>query len=154
MSRTEPSFGYFVGAWALERRIRDARAGALGVGAGRAVFREDGPDRLILAETLTLSYRGSVVEGAQTTLWRFEPGAIALSFADGRDFCHAAFPGQGRARARLHHLCPPDRYDGALTILGPDAWRISWLVRGPRKAYAMRTEFWRERVDGDAPIGG
>lgn len=156
MSSFTPSISYFAGAWALRRRIRDQRAGALGVGAGRAVFRADGPERLIAAEVLTLRYRGAEVEGAQTTHWRFEPGGVALSFADGRPFCQAAFPAAfpaaGRMRARLGHACPPDRYDGALTILGPDAWRISWLVRGPRKAYAMRTIYQRESASGDKRI--
>jgi hypothetical protein len=53
-----------------------------------------------------------------------------VRFEDGRPF-HLLDLSAGRCAAG--HDCGADRYDGAFDVLAEDAFKVAWVVRGPRK---------------------
>lgn len=127
----------FAGAWRLERRIDDARAGQVWRAEGRAVLAEDGQGGLIHDEWLTLYLPGQApVPGARRYLWAAEGDGIAVRFADGRPFHRILL---GREESEDCHDCAPDRYVGRYDFHSWPVWTATWDVRGPRKDYRMET---------------
>ncbi|MEL6374811.1 MAG: DUF6314 family protein [Pseudomonadota bacterium] len=67
-------------------------------------------------------------------------GRLEHCFTDGRPFFTVPWrPGVHP----LHHDCPPDAYTGALTIVGPALWGITWHVDGPRKRQTISSRLRR-----------
>ncbi len=148
--------GYLIGRWRLKRRIIDlaargrrAPARALFLGKARFARREDGAIQHV--ETGALHIRDAAFPAARRYLWRLDaPGAenaaAALCYEDGRPlavFRLGALEATPRRRATARHDCAPDVYQGALRVLGPDLWRLSWRVAGPRKDFMMSGVFQR-----------
>ncbi len=65
---------------------------------------------------------------------------FSVFFADGRFFHRAEIEA---GRARVAHDCAPDAYQGRYRFLGPDRWRLSWGITGPRKDLAISSVFSR-----------
>jgi hypothetical protein len=135
---------HFVGEWALRRRIDDRLSGRAGRASGRAAFIPRGAD-LVCREEMRVCYGGRSLDAHQETVWRFaDDGGVALLFSDGAPFCALRFrQAAGVWRASLIHDCPPDRYCGEAAVIAPDRWRLSWRALGPRKDYALDTDYRR-----------
>jgi hypothetical protein len=146
-----------IGRWRLTRRIEDFRAGGDAHFEGEALLAPDlGPGEgaaeppspgaaaahLLWAEHGILRIGGAETQARRSYLWRLGPPDIVDVSYEDRRFFHAFVmaPGGG---ADVRHDCPPDLYDGAYLFEGPDLWRLTWRVRGPRKDYRMTTEHLR-----------
>ena len=131
---------FLEGAWHLERRIDDRRAGQHGSLAGTAIFSPEG-DGLLYREEGRLTIGGHDGPAEQDYRYTFpEAGRAEVSFRDGRPF-HALDLTAGCWTAT--HLCDPDRYDGEFTVLGADEWRVIWRVTGPRKDLILDSTYRR-----------
>lgn len=92
-------------------------------------------------ETGTMDLAGSPpLRATRSYLWSAMPGAIAVSFTDGRDFHRIALDG---ATADAQHWCDPDDYRVAYDFTAWPRWTSDWRVTGPRKEYRMVTTYER-----------
>lgn len=136
---------FLKGVWRLERRLDDRRAGQQGLLTGKADFSPEG-DAMLYSEEGRLVIGPSsnpVHDGPAAQVHRYvfdAPGRARVEFRDGR-FFHDLDLSDGRWAAT--HLCPPDRYDGDFTALGPDSWRVVWRVTGPRKDLILDSHYRR-----------
>lgn len=134
----------FEGDWTMTRRIEDVLTGRSGRLEGVARFRR-GAGGLDYAEKgmLTLG-DGPAVTASRRYVWR-DAGASAIEvrFEDGR-FFHRFYADEPTPGAE--HDCPPDRYRVRYHFSGWPRWTAEWRVRGPRKDYAMVTDY-RRRPD-------
>ena len=132
-----PRLEDFAGDWALLRVIDDARGGHAARLEGRARFVPDAGG-LAYEETGLLSLPGQPpMEATRRYLWRAASAGIEVFFEDGR-FFHLIGPG---ARPEARHDCPPDRYVVAYDFSHWPDWSTRWRVEGPRKDYAMRSDY-------------
>jgi len=131
---------FLAGTWHLDRLARDRRAGVRHVFTGTALATPEG-DGLLLDETVAWQVGGQSLTGHRRLHLAFPaPWRAVVRFADGRFFHNLDLTaGVGG----MHHDCPPDRYRGRYRLLGPDAFRVLWLVRGPRKDLVLATDFRR-----------
>ncbi|MFV0515606.1 MAG: DUF6314 family protein [Jhaorihella sp.] len=141
----------FAGGWRLSRRIEDAHAGQVIEAEGRASLTEDGEGRLCYLETLRLFPPGQApLTGTRRYLWQAQAPGIAVRFEDGRPFHRIAL---GQADPGDVHDCPPDRYAVRYGFGQWPRWCTQWHVRGPRKDYAMWTEYRRDPSPGAGRVG-
>lgn len=141
MTDAVPDLADFEGEWRLERVITQAN-GADGRFSGRAEWWPDG-EGLTCRETGVLQLEGQApLQGERRYLWRRgADGGIEILFGDGRPFHRIApefTPGD-------RHHCPPDTYDVRYVFHRWPVWSSTWTVRGPRKAYTMRSTY--RRID-------
>ncbi|MEM1431513.1 MAG: DUF6314 family protein [Pseudomonadota bacterium] len=133
------------GAWALERRIADRRAGEAGTFSGRAVFTPDA-DGLRYREAGGLRLPGRpALQAERVYLWRAAAGWIDVRFDDGRPFHRFAPPsaGDGGAGPDAPHLCGRDLYQVRYAFESGSSWSAVWEVRGPRKDYRLVSHYTR-----------
>lgn len=127
----------FTGRWRLSRQIADAR-GPDAVFTGTATFIPDAQG-LRLLETGELRLQGQgAFQAERLYLWRQAGAAIAVFFADGRDFHR--FDPRG-AEVTADHWCDPDTYKVRYDFTDWPLWQAEWRVTGPRKDYVMRTQY-------------
>ncbi len=132
-----PDLEDFQGAWRIDRRIEDARAGTIAHFDGTACFNADGAG-LILDESGTLSLTEQrPILASRRYLWQAGPDGIAVHFADGR-FFHDI--GRGIA-PKARHDCPPDIYEVIYDFAMWPEWHATWRVRGPRKNYVIHSRY-------------
>lgn len=125
----------FEGVWGFARAVT-AADGLVTRVTGRAVWWCAGAG-LICEEAGEMCVPGHApMQVTRRTLWG--PG-LCVAFADGRPF-HRVPPGGGA----VSHWCDPDQYDGLYDFSAWPAFRVTWEVRGPRKAYRMVTDYRRE----------
>jgi hypothetical protein len=137
------ALGYLAGRWRVSRTVRDLTAGESGRFDGVADFTPDGAGGLAHAEHGTFLWRGTARAASREHRWGPGPDGTALAaFPDGRPF-HDLDLRTGRWRTV--HGCPPDRYEGEFTVLGPDRWRVVWRVAGPAKNLLLTTVHQRSR---------
>jgi hypothetical protein len=118
------------GRWAIERRVRDLRAGMSGRFTGVATIAPDG--RWVEEGTLDFGpYRGP----ARREL-RIVGGEVR--FADGRPFHPLDLTGRP-----VEHLCGDDRYTGRFHVRGPDAFDVAWEVTGPHTHQRIESAYRR-----------
>jgi hypothetical protein len=79
------------------------------------------------------------MEGRRQYLWHAAPAGVSVCFDDGRAFHDIALDGTA---AQAAHWCDPDQYDVRYDFADWPRWRSVWDVRGPRKDYAMTTDYW------------
>jgi hypothetical protein len=131
----------FAGAWRLERRIDDRRAGQEGRLTGVARFIPDGPDGLRYEEAGELRLGpGPPMQASRVYLWRFGAGRVEVLFEDGRPF-HSFVP-EG-AGPGTDHPCGADHYQVQYDLTRWPDWSTLWTVTGPRKFYAMESRYTR-----------
>ena len=132
------ALGYLAGRWRVSRTVRDLADGGLGAFEGVADFRPRPDGGLAHREEGDFTWRG--VTRAAHREHRYEPaapsGTALVRFPDGRPF-HPLDLRTGRWHAE--HGCPPDRYRGEFTVLGPDRWQVVWSVAGPAKRLLLAT---------------
>lgn len=128
----------FAGDWTLTRRIEDHRAGAPGRFEGTARF-QPAAGGLAYRETGLLTLGTSApLRATRSYVWQAAVDAIAVRFADGR-FFHAF--ATDAAEPRAEHDCPPDLYRVRYDFRDWPHWRVEWRVAGPRKDYAMLSDY-------------
>lgn len=131
----------FVGVWTVARTIADAAGGQAGTFSGRAVFRPDGVAGLVYDELGLLRMgEGPGWTATRTYLWTLDGAGVVVRFADGRDFHRFRFGAMG---AEAEHLCGADLYRVRYDFDRWPDWTARWEVRGPRKDYAMVTQYRR-----------
>ncbi|MDI5966041.1 DUF6314 family protein [Streptomyces sp. SL13] len=138
------ALGYLAGRWRVRRTVLDLTAGETGRFEGVADFTAHGDDgTLAHAERGEFHWRGTARSATRAHAYAPGPGGTALvGFPDGRPF-HDLDLRTGRWRAV--HGCPPDRYEGQFTVLGPDRWQVVWRVTGPAKNLLLTTVHDRSR---------
>jgi hypothetical protein len=134
----------FVGLWAVARRIDDAAGGQAGQFDGQAVLEPEAEQDLVYAEAGSLQMgAGPAMTATRTYRWHFVGDRVEVFFADGRPF-HGFRPADGDVEAK--HLCGADLYRVRYEFGAWPVWTARWEVRGPRKDYAMVTQY--RRVSG------
>ncbi|WP_023849658.1 DUF6314 family protein [Ponticoccus alexandrii] len=123
----------FMGLWRLDRRIVQAD-GVEAAFAGQAEWLPADHGALYV-ETGTLVMPAGRFRAERRYLW--EPD-LTVRFDDGRFFHRVPTAGGGTG-----HWCDPDRYDVTYDFDGWPAWSCRWVVRGPRKDYAMTSHYAR-----------
>jgi hypothetical protein len=125
-----------LGPWSLHRTIEDRVAGETTTVTGTLTLSRDGED-VAWREVGEWSRRGALlpVERTLRVVRRdvHQEAAWWVLFEDGREF-HPWSPGEP-----VVHPCGADTYRG-LVEGTPQAWRVTWEVRGPAKDYTMLSE--------------
>jgi hypothetical protein len=124
------------GAWRLDRRIEDRRAGIAGRLAGVSHWV---PDEFGLRqEEAGLLHVGDAppMQAHRVYLWRQAGPGLSVLFEDGRPF-HAIAAG----RLTDRHLCDPDTYDVGYDFDGWPVWTQRWRITGPRKDALIVSRF-------------
>ncbi|MCL7464769.1 DUF6314 family protein [Phaeovulum sp. NW3] len=132
-----PALADFEGRWRLVRMIRQADGQTMRF-QGEAVFAPvAGGLRYREAGVLVIPGEGTL-RAERDYLWRDAGGRIAVDYADGRAF-HDFDPADPQA----HHRCDPDDYRVRYDFARWPDWRADWAVTGPRKDYAMTSDYTR-----------
>ncbi|WP_420416853.1 DUF6314 family protein [Pacificispira sp.] len=124
------------GRWRLSRLVFDFSEGTFLRGTGEMQAVADGARLWRLQETLI--FNG--FEAQRDSLWQIVGQSLHLRYADGAPLVVLDLT-QGTAEDA--HLCAPDRYLARFKTLGSDRFKLSWRVTGPRKNYAMVTDYRR-----------
>lgn len=121
---------FLVGAWRLQREMRDRRLGQTGTLHGAAEFVADGGG-LLYRERGALTINCHTGMATRAYRYRFSESHCAeVCFEDGRPF-HKIDLSRGIWEAE--HCCGDDFYCGSFRVLAPDAWEAIWRIEGPRK---------------------
>ena len=143
------SVGLFRGLAGRWRQVRTLSPG--GSYAGEAVLAPIDDTRLQYEERgiLTLA-DGQRLAASRRYVFALEGGQIGVYFDEQPqrlfhrlDFAYA---GAGTARAGADHHCGLDGYRSTYAIQSNDAFSVTHRVSGPRKCYAMTTDFSRIQV--------
>ena len=127
------------GRWRLEKRVDDRVLGADMGFVGEAEFSEV-PDGLVYRESGEWQDAPwGPLAGERVYRWRMDRGFVDVRYADGSAF-HAFEPGLA---AGAEHLCGQDRYRGLYRFDLPEAWSLTWHVKGPYKDYSAASLFSR-----------
>jgi hypothetical protein len=131
---------YLLGTWHVERDVSDADLGE-GRFRGSATFTPAGGG---LAWTETGHLALAAYDGPARRELQVVPAGEAweVRFADGRPF-HALDLATGACA--VEHPCGDDHYAGQYRLMGPDAFEVSWTVRGPHKDQRLASRY--ERVE-------
>ncbi|MFQ1700632.1 DUF6314 family protein [Loktanella agnita] len=131
----------FEGRWQITREITDRQAGQSGRLAGVATLTQQGVDRLLYAETGTLTLGdGAPMVATRRYQWHFRSDSVEVTFEDGAPFHSFAPAGYVTG---TEHLCGEDTYRVRYDFIPWPRWRSVWIVTGPRKDYTSITEFIR-----------
>jgi len=135
---------WLTGQWSVSRAINDRR----GAFQGAATFIGDGNGGVTWHETGRLlldAYDGPASRTlAIVPAPRVDADTWEVRFADSRRF-HLVDLTTGRCD--VEHLCGPDVYSGAYTVLDQDELLVLWRVRGPGRDDTIASRYGR----GDAP---
>lgn len=129
----------FFGRWVLTRQVTDHRTGQPSQFQGIASLI---PTDTGLLYQETGRWRTGPLTGFEATRqdhWHRSGAQIDILFEDGR-FFHSFTPA-GPEEQHVIHDCPPDLYTGCYRFDLPQGWELCWQVKGPRKAYRMRTAY-------------
>jgi hypothetical protein len=122
----------FEGIWHMAREVVE-KGGRHATVTGRAIWRRDGVG-LAYTESGEMRIPGHAPMQVERR-YRWDSD-LAVYFEDGRFFHHVP-PGGGETA----HWCDPDQYDGVYDFGTWPEFRVTWQVRGPRKAYRMVTTY-------------
>lgn len=135
---------FLLGDWELARAVHDLAGGALGEFEGTATFRADAADPHLLHYYEEGVLRLGEHEGTAFRRLRYlvDGPRARVEFEDGR-FFHKLDLSAGEWSAV--HPCRADEYTGRFGVETADAWWQEWTVRGPAKAYVLRSSLTRCR---------
>ena len=125
----------FEGDWRIMRTITNA-SGPDATFVGRANWTPKG-EGLLYVETGELHMSGQPAMHAERRY--FWDAQLGVWFDDGRFFHQVPASGGDTA-----HWCDPDQYDVHYDFSGWPSFETRWKVRGPRKNYAMITQYSRQ----------
>ena len=127
---------FLPGSWGTDRHLLDRSSGAEGRFIGTTVFVPD--DGGLLWEE-----QGTVVwphfQGPASRSYRVTTeasGTMTVRFPDRRVLCTLDLRS---GSAEDEHLCAPDTYRVALTVVSPTVVEYSWDVTGPAKDFLLTT---------------
>lgn len=104
--------------------------------AGSAVIRELA-DHWEYRESVKIKIAsGQVFSGSRVYLWHPREDGFEVMFEDGRPFHRISF-----VAPDARHWCDPDQYDVRYDFADWPIWSSRWVVKGPRKDYAMTTRY-------------
>jgi hypothetical protein len=128
---------YLTGTWRVRRTLLDAALGE-GVFEGTATF---APDSAELTWTESGRLRIGAYDGPARRALRIVPSVRGwdVCFSDGRPFHPLTLE-------PVEHVCRADRYQGRYAVEGPEAFTVSWRVRGPHKEQRLDARY--ERGNG------
>jgi hypothetical protein len=118
-----------LGPWSLHRTIEDRLAGETTTVTGTLTLERAG-DEVAWHEAGEWERRGARLPVERTLRVVRRDSLWWVLFEDGREF-HPWSPG-----VEVVHPCGADTYRG-LVEGTPEAWRVTWEVRGPAKDYTM-----------------
>ena len=131
---------FLVGAWRLQRAMKDRRLGQTGTLHGVAEFVADGGG-LLYRERGALTIDCHTGMATRAYRYRFpEPHFAEVCFEDGRPF-HKIDLSRGMWEAE--HRCGNDLYCGSFRVLAPNAWEAAWRIEGPRKDQTLISAYRR-----------
>ena len=131
-----PELWDFEGDWQVARRIEDALRGQTGRFSGVARFERDKVG-LHYLERGVLEMGDAAMDAERAYFWRSGSGGIEVFFDDGRFFHKIGASGEAA------HWCDPDQYDVTYDFSDWPVWTSRWQVKGPRKDYAMVSDYTR-----------
>lgn len=134
-----PSLAALEGAWQISRVI-EHDSGARDLFEGTSVFTRSGHMLIQDEQGMLHPESGGALHATRRYLWRAEGRRLEVAFADNKPFHTVPL---GAVTPETTYLCPPDRYHVAYDFGPWPAWRSTWTVEGPRKAYRMTTEYRR-----------
>lgn len=135
----------FEGAWDVRKTVEDLAAGQVWQFAGQVRFDRD-DDGLRYVETGQLTREGlPAMTATREYLWRQTGAGIAVFFDDGRPFHTVTAPDKAGSAADVH-FCDPDTYKVLYEFSDWPVWQSTWVVRGPRKDYVMRSYYRRAQA--------
>ncbi len=127
---------FLTGSWGTDRRLLDRSSGAEGSFVGTTAFIPD-------SGGLLWEEQGTVVwphfQGPASRSYRVTAemaGTMTIRFPDRRVLCTLDLQD---GSATDEHLCAPDTYRVALTIVTPTRVEYSWDVTGPAKDFLLTT---------------
>jgi len=139
---------WLTGQWSVSRAI-NGRHGAF---RGAATFIGDGDGGVSWHETGRLLLDAYDRPASRTLAVVPAPGLHAdtweVRFDDGRSF-HPLDLTTGRWN--VEHLCGPDIYAGAYTVLGQDELSVLWRVRGPGRDDTIASRYRRRDAPAEDP---
>lgn len=136
----------FTGDWLLTRWIDDPGAGSLGRLEGTASFRPEAAGLAYREAGLLTLGTAPPVTVTRAYLWQAQGEDITIRFVDGQ-FFHAF--AADAAEPEAEHACPPDFYRVRYDFRFWPRWRAEWRVTGPRKDYAMQSDYRRLDSKGE-----
>lgn len=136
---------YLVGAWRLERSLRDEATGQSGMFRGSVSYRPDSDGGLVQYESGELVWGDHRGRAYRCLLLRStgDRGALEVQFEDGRHF-HLLDLRSGSTTAE--HPCGPDLYTGEFHVVSEHEWRYRWWITGPHKMLRLDSGLDRDRV--------
>ena len=143
--RVDDLVGFLAGSWRIDREYRDGGGHLIGAMTGTGHYTPD-TSGLRYTERGTLNSAGYRGEGERRyRLIAQTASRAAIRFEDGRPF-HMLDLSSGRAE--VLHLCGDDRYGASYRAFGLGRWTLRWVVSGPRKEYAIESEYTRAIIAG------
>ncbi|HUB41490.1 MAG TPA: DUF6314 family protein [Streptosporangiaceae bacterium] len=145
---TDRTIEFLRGDWAVERLIRDRRAGQDGAFRGIARFQQTADSHVLeYTEDGELRFGSHHGPARRSLIYRGRgDGAADVRFADGGEFYRLDL---STGAWQANHPCRADRYHVTVTRLGPDSFTEVWQVAGPEKDYELDTTY---RRIPDGPI--
>jgi len=123
-----------LGTWTLTRTVDDRLGGEVRHVEGSATLALVDDGHVRWTEEGTMRWSGGEVPVARSLdVLRRADDDWMVHFSDGREF-HPWSVG-----SRVDHPCGADHYQGLVEAIGPDAWTVTWVVRGPAKDYTRVT---------------
>jgi hypothetical protein len=129
---------YLPGRWAVARSLHDASLGD-GRFTGTATF-APADEGLVWEESGRLALGAYDGPARRRLRLRREPQGWMVRFDDGRPFHPLVLRAGGCA---VTHPCGEDAYEGAYVVLGPDAFDVTWRIRGPAKDQRIESRYRR-----------
>jgi len=133
------------GEWIFERHISE-----MPVITGTASFTPNGSNLHYREEVRFPVKTGKTLNAHREYLYSFENGALNIYFADGKEKGSLFLPLQFEDVSSLSsltacgsHLCVEDMYEGKFTFNPPDAFSVTYLVKGPNKDYTIESRYTR-----------
>lgn len=132
-------FSALAGTWELSRIVGEWNF------RGRAVFRAQEPNELRYEENGILAKPGNAdIQASRRYIYRYEADRIVVYFDEQParifEILDLNRAPNGTWEADGEHACDPDHYASRYTF-GPETIAITHVVRGPRKAYEMVSNY-------------
>lgn len=136
---------FFSGVWKIERTITHRfPVGESYQATGLATFSlEKNGDLLYQEEVEMCSLRTKdVFQGTQQYIYKYDSASDTLAkyFSDGRFFYKLEISGN---TASGNHFCKEDNYKANYIFKAENIFSLTYLVKGPRKDYIMKTAYVR-----------
>lgn len=140
-------FNQLPGVWTLERQTQSIDG--QGVFTGTCTFTALDDGRLLCEENGIMTLNGHTNEANRSYIYECHDDHIVILYNDPHrkgDVLHILeFNKEGDYAVAKHcHVCEPDTYDLTFTMLSDDIIDMKYIVKGPKKDYAMQSVLTRQ----------